>query len=133
MASLTAEQRQRSKQKEMYSSLESRLRVIHYKAKYSAQKRGVEFTLTYEELLGILKRQKGVCAYTGFPFTIAREGLTASSQKHPYTPSLDRIDPSLGYTKGNVAIVCWVANKMKSNMPLQLFLRVCRAVAKRRR
>ena len=32
-----------------------------------------------------------------------------------YSPSLDRINPRLGYVKGNVEFVCSLANKMMSN------------------
>jgi len=31
------------------------------------------------------------------------------------TPSLDRIVPSLGYTKGNVRVISWRANRLKSD------------------
>jgi hypothetical protein len=34
------------------------------------------------------------------------------------SPSLDRIDNSKGYTKDNVAVISWKANKLKSNAQL---------------
>ena len=40
------------------------------------------------------------------------------------TPSIDKINPELGYVKGNVWIVSWKANRIKSNLSkdeLQLF------------
>ena len=32
-----------------------------------------------------------------------------------YSPSIDRIIPELGYVKGNVQIICMLANRIKSN------------------
>jgi hypothetical protein len=36
------------------------------------------------------------------------------------TPSLDKIIPSLGYVKGNVAVISWKANVMKSNLSIDM-------------
>lgn len=34
-------------------------------------------------------------------------------------PSIDRIDPRKGYVKGNVAIICFRANRLKANATLE--------------
>ena len=39
--------------------------------------------------------------------------------KGPFTPTLDRIDSSKGYVKGNVQVLSWKANTMKSNATSQ--------------
>lgn len=31
------------------------------------------------------------------------------------TPTVDRIDPTKGYVRGNVAVISWLANRLKSN------------------
>lgn len=42
---------------------------------------------------------------------------------HDNTPSLDRIDNSKGYIKGNVHWVSWRANRLMSNMqPDEIFM-----------
>lgn len=50
----------------------------------------------------------GTCEVTGIPFD-----LTGGERK-PHTPSIDRIDPSRGYTKDNVQLVVWIYNAAKS-------------------
>ena len=81
-------------------------KVILFKSKARAKKRGLPFNLEIEDvvipekcpILGIkLKRGKG----TG--------GSVASS------PSLDRIVPEKGYTKGNVQVISMRANQIKSD------------------
>jgi hypothetical protein len=42
----------------------------------------------------------------------------------PNSPSLDRIDPSLGYVQGNVKVISSRANAIKSNASPEELLRV---------
>jgi hypothetical protein len=51
----------------------------------------------------------GVCEVTGIGFSFEPNGL---GPRNPFTPSLDRIAPSLGYVPGNVRVVCWAVNAM---------------------
>lgn len=54
------------------------------------------------------KLQQGLCEVTGLPFTY---GLDA---RNPWSPSLDRIDPSIGYTIENTRVVVWIFNAAKN-------------------
>lgn len=69
-----------------------------------ARASGVPFNLTAEDLA-----IPAACPVLGFPleFTLG--------ERTDRTPTVDRIDPALGYTKGNVAIVSWLANRLKSD------------------
>ncbi|NDB81391.1 MAG: hypothetical protein EB127_01390, partial [Alphaproteobacteria bacterium] len=42
--------------------------------------------------------------------------------------SIDKINPSLGYTKGNIQFVCNVANMMKSDMSIEDLIYFCKLI-----
>ena len=42
--------------------------------------------------------------------------------------SVERIDNSIGYTAANTILVCNIVNRMKSDIPGEVFFDVCRAV-----
>src|SRR5436190_1477500 len=89
-----------------------------FEAKYdiagrlSAGHRGFEFDITPEYGLELLERQGYRCALSGMEIRLAR-----SVRRHQYraetTASIDRIDSSLGYVRGNVQWVHKDVNRMK--------------------
>lgn len=66
--------------------------------------------MTRETMLALLLEQGYCCALTGSYF-VPEEG----DRRSPFLPSVDRIDPSLGYVHGNVRIVCLLVNVAMSN------------------
>ena len=52
--------------------------------------------------------QQGRCAVSGLAFSDERH--EDAFVKTPFAPSLDRIDSTAGYLKGNVRLVCMAAN-----------------------
>jgi hypothetical protein len=52
---------------------------------------------------------KGYCEVTGISFDTKGHGAPA----RPFTPSLDRIDPSKPYTQSNTQVVVWIYNRAK--------------------
>lgn len=61
--------------------------------------------------------QKGRCAYTGIEM-LCPKNITEYHKVHSVKKlSLDRIDSSKGYTKGNVHFVCQAINLAKKNLP----------------
>ena len=78
----------------------------------SRSKQGFEFTLTLDELVDIYNQQEGICALSGVLMTRHRDG----SGERPTNCSIDRINPTRGYTKRNIQLVCWQVNKMKHGL-----------------
>lgn len=75
-----------------------------------AKKRGIECTISVEELERILEPM--VCAVTGVALSFSPyDGDLAT--RHPWKPSFDRIDNAKGYVPGNVRLVCWAYNLAK--------------------
>jgi len=52
-----------------------------------------------------------VCPVLGLPFVFGADGY-----RHPHGPSVDRIIPALGYVKGNVRVICNLANRLKHEL-----------------
>lgn len=85
-----------------YEHLHSRLAS----AKQRAQRKGLPFDLTVRDVWNLGVSQGWRCALSGLPFEVW-QGSRFSS---PRTLSIDRIDPSQGYVKGNVRLVLVALN-----------------------
>lgn len=120
MASLQQAQYQRNQRKkfpekiaeiEKKSKLKAReadpVKFIYWAAKTKCKKRNIEFTITRNDL--VLPER---CPLLDIPLFIGN-GI-----RGPNSPSLDRIDPTKGYTRDNVWIISWRANDLKKNASL---------------
>jgi hypothetical protein len=74
----------------------------------------LEFTITQEDIV-IPDR----CPYLGTTFDTTDKELS---------PSLDRIDSSKGYTKDNIRVISYKANRMKSNATEQELISFAKGV-----
>jgi len=81
--------------------------------KRRAKQKGIEFNLTLEDIQNVL-----VCPVFGFKLERAK-----GSGGKPTSPSVDRINPTKGYTKDNVQVISQLANNMKQDAtPEQLVM-----------
>ena len=80
-------------------------------AKQRAKKQRLPFDLSPLDLkeLGI----PDVCPVLGIP--INKSAGDGSGERNDNSPSLDKFIPALGYVKGNVHVISWRANRMKSD------------------
>ena len=88
---------------------ESMFYTLWQSTKASAKSKGLKFNLTpqYLESLGIPEK----CPVLGIDVKRTAPGEGRSW----HTPSVDKFYPELGYVKGNVQIVSWRANHLKSD------------------
>ena len=100
-----AEWRRRRSQQER---LDNPLLNAFKTAKSRAKSRGLEFNIEKEDL-----ELPEVCPVFGIPIIPARGYRTDNS------PSLDRIDNTKGYVKGNVRIISWLANCRKGDLTIE--------------
>lgn len=80
-------------------------------AKKRAEDKGWDFNLTPEWIQP--KLEAGRCEATGIELELSGGEFKGYGHFRPWTPSLDRIDPTRGYTTDNVQVVCWMYNQAK--------------------
>ncbi len=56
--------------------------------------------------------------------------ISILGNKNLKTISIDRIDSSKGYVRGNVQLVCWVVNQMKNDLTNDELTEWCTKVSK---
>ena len=86
------------------SRIKNFARAMYTAAKNRAARRGIEFNLDLEDIIIPEK-----CPILQCPFEYG------TSKNYAYSPSLDRIDNSKGYIKGNVWVISSKANSMKNS------------------
>lgn len=84
--------------------LQNRAKYLLNFAKKRAFRKGIEFSLTLEDIKIIQKRiEHGICEITGIAFD-------HSHGRNFNSPSIDRIDSSQGYIISNIRIICYAMN-----------------------
>ena len=97
--------------------------VIKNRAKY----RNLEYNLDADYLWNLYQKQNKKCAISGISIKFApNTGLYLKSQQ---TASLDRIDSSKGYIKGNVQWLHKTINKMKQDLSQEEFIQYCKIIS----
>jgi hypothetical protein len=87
------------------------------RARRGAESRNMEFDITIEDMSDLIIKQNYKCNISGMPIKFN------ALKKH--TASLDRIDNSKGYVKGNVQWLHKDINSIKSNYNQEYFIELC--------
>lgn len=84
----------------------------HFRScKERARRDKVEFSLTKEDIV-----IPELCPILQTPLVINKPG---TGKCHTFTPSVDRVDSSKGYTPDNIRIISLKANRMKGDMSIE--------------
>jgi hypothetical protein len=105
---------------------ESRLVRLNSLARSRAAKYGYPYNLDNEYVINLWEESKGKCSLTGINLVLGRSG---EFKVHPDAPSLDKIEPKLGYVKGNVRLVSWHMNVALHEFGLDRFEQLVSAYA----
>lgn len=95
-------------------------KILYINAKSRAKKNKIPFDI--EETDIIVPKH---CPYLGLELRVASEKLA------DYSPSLDRIDPTKGYTKGNIEVISHLANAVKHKLTKEQLIMFAENVLKR--
>ena len=98
-AYLTSQKKSSQKWRKLYPA-----RNLWYKAKFRAVQYGIPFDISEDDI-----HIPNVCPVLGILLEQGEGTIRDTS------PTLDRIKPELGYTKGNVRVVSNRANRIKNN------------------
>lgn len=91
----------------------------------SIKRRDKDYDLTLFDIKEQWEKQNGICPYTGW------ELILETGNRLPKQASLDRIDSSKGYIKGNIQFVAYIANIAKSTYDEEVLFNFCKAVTKK--
>lgn len=91
---------------------------------HKAKERNLVIEIDQEYLWEVFCKQLGECAFTRIPLSFGKSYCDTEGR----TASLDRIDSSKGYIKGNVQWVHKEINRMKGNLSEKSFIDLCRSV-----
>ena len=83
-------------------------------AKHRSKKTGLEFNLTIEDV-----PVPTHCPVLGAPLARSKMGDGNGRTGKDFSPSLDRIDNTKGYVRGNVIVVSLRANRLKSDATVE--------------
>ena len=84
-------------------------KCLHLNIKSRAKKTGVEFSMEWQDI-----DIPVICPVLGIPIMMGtNEGMRTGPS--PYSPSVDRIDNTKGYIKGNIQVISHKANTMKNS------------------
>ena len=106
------------------SLLISAIRTRITEAKARTKKHNLPtMTIDLDYMLNLYRQSQGTCAYSGIKLS--------AQKKTPETLSIDKIQPELGYVKGNVQWVAWAINRAKGDMQEYTFIDMCNKVVEK--
>lgn len=106
-----------SKEVNLYGTYRDPLKYRYNGWKKAAKRRGINWNLTLDIVRKKLNKQNYRCFYT-----------TAQLKFEPHSKflvSLDRLDSSKGYTKNNVVFCAADVNRMKTDLDVNEFYKLC--------
>lgn len=89
-----------------------RLQMLLNASKQRSKKKARENTLTIQDIKDAFPKD-GMCPIFGIKMVFGDAGFRENS------PSIDRLDSTKGYTKDNIQIISWKANRIKKDASIQ--------------
>jgi hypothetical protein len=93
----------------------------------NSKKRNQTYDVDLEYLYSLWNKQNGICPFTKQKIELRTHNYT-HIENRPYQASLDRIDSSIGYLKGNVQFISIAANHAKGNLSHEDMILFCNLI-----
>lgn len=92
-------------------------------AQSRAKRHDCAFNLDAKFIQSLWESQVAKCWYSNLPMRISKKKVGF------YSPSLDRLNPDLGYVKGNVVLCLFAVNSFKQELPAEDFIRLLTTIS----
>lgn len=104
-----------AKELEQKQDVNNMAKILYQRTKESFLRRNSveEHNLTVEDIQEQLNLQNYRCYYSNLPLAYGMGKI--------FQPSIDRMDSSKGYIKGNICIASWAINDAKNDLSLEEF------------
>lgn len=96
---------------------------------HNIKRRYKEIAIDLFDLKEQWEKQQGICPYSGIKLILATH--TKGHNNPIYRASLDRIDSSKGYIKGNIQFVSTCLNYMKTTLSDKETIDLCKQISKK--
>lgn len=108
------------------TSIRGRMGELLSSAKGRAKNKNLPIDIDLDFLLNLYEQQNGKCKLTNLELKFERN-KDSKQNFMPFSPSLDKVDASKGYTKDNVRLVCVIVNLALNNFGEETFKIMCQA------
>ena len=91
----------------------------------------LKIEISIDDLKEIYSKQNGLCALSGIKMTHETYKDRTDTSEHILNRmniSIDRKDSNLGYTKDNIQLVGAIINRIKTDLPDNEFINLCKIV-----
>lgn len=116
--------------KASYGSSDKQIMVLVNRTKQRALRNKLNYDIDFDFINSLFKNQNGKCLLTGIDFDLEKPQKTSI---RPFSMSLDRIIPELGYMQTNVRLVCSIVNLALNEFGLDSFDKMCQSYYQRKK
>ena len=95
---------------------------------HGAKNRKISFSITKKQIWDLFEKQNRKCALSGMTLQFGVNSRI-KEKKRECTASVDRVDNTKGYVKGNIQWVHKDINKMKNTHSQEYFIKICNLVS----
>jgi hypothetical protein len=120
--------------KDEYSDFRYYMKLVRQRATKHGARVPKDYNIDLDYLKLVWEAQKGLCTFTGELMRLRTHADIRKTQEvlTPYQASLDRIDNSKGYLKGNVRFISVMANYARNKFTDEQVIEFCKKVSNER-